>query len=139
MTQSLNATPDPLEQQVLEHLQALFVEYLQMDDLADELLELQQQGKPIDSLMDRLRQGREQILELENRGSAVMRQYRETRDHSSAAVNQLIDQTRQKIEQLMLKIATLEKSAQKAYQQLVPEIDHGVRGNQMKQAYGNSF
>lgn len=138
MTRESETTPDSLERQVTDHLQSLLQEYLQMDSLADEMLDLQKQSKPIDGHMDRLRASREFIMEVENNAAGIMQQYRETRENSSRAVGQLIEQARQQIEKLMLKIASLEQSAQESYQQLMPEIDHGVRGNQMKQAYGNS-
>ena len=139
MTQETEMTPDPLERQAIEHLQSLLNEYLQMDDLADEMLALQQQSSPIDKHMDRLRSSREQILEIEKAAAGLMKRYRSEREHSSSEVNRLIAQMRQRIEKLMLKIATLEQLAHESYRQLIPEIDHGVRGNQMKQAYGNVF
>ncbi len=138
MTTKPESQRDPLERQVTDHLQSLLQQYLHMDSLANEMLHLQRQSKPIDGHMDLLRSSRDHIMEVENNAAGIMQQYRESRATASLAVGQLIEQARQQIEKLMLKIASLERSAQESYQQLMPEIDQGVRGNQMKQAYGST-
>jgi uncharacterized coiled-coil protein SlyX len=138
MTHVPDSTLGKIEKQVTDHLQSILHEYLQMDELVDEMLNLQQQSKPIDIHIDPLRKSRQHILEIEKSATGLMQQYRQSAPHSSHEVNQLIEKTRAKIEKLMLKIATLEQSAKKSYSQLIPEIDHGVRGNQMKQAYGST-
>ena len=127
-----------IEQQVVEHLQLLLGQYQQMDRLADEMVDRRQQAQSIDAQLDQLRAGREQISAIESSATEIMQHYRETREHASPTVNGLTEETKQLIKKLMLKVANLEQSARQSYHQLIPQIDRGVRGNQMKQAYGSA-
>ena len=75
---------------------------------------------------------------LEQEAKPINEAYRNSRAHASQAVLDLTGQTTDLIKNVIARIAKLEVAARASYQQLIPEIDRSVRGNQMKQAYRNA-
>jgi hypothetical protein len=64
--------------------------------------------------------------------------YRKSRAAASDAVQRLSKHTAELVETLIEKISRLEDSARESYERLSPEINQSLRGQQMKQAYGQS-
>ena len=127
-----------LEPQVLGTLKRMVTKYQRLDELTQQMLVQQSQGKPIETELDAMHREREELIKIENEARPVNEAYRNSRPNASEAVRQLTDQIASLIQSVIEKVGKLEDSARDSYRQLIPEIDQNVRGNQMKQAYGKS-
>jgi len=125
-----------LESQVVGTLKDMLARYQRIDLLAEEMLQKQGQGKPINDELDVLQHQREELIGIENNSRPAKEAYRESHSTASQPVKQLTEQTTALIQKLVIKIAKLEDSTRESYQRLIPEIDKNLRGTQMKQAYG---
>jgi len=127
-----------LETKVIHSLQQMLSKYESLDGLTQSMLTKQEQGKSIEIEIDQMHREREQLMSLEQDAKPINEAYRNSREHASETVLDLTGQTTNLIKNVIARIAKLEVAARASYQQLMPEIDRSVRGNQMKQAYGNS-
>jgi hypothetical protein len=130
--------PTGLENQVIESLQLMQSNYQRIDDLTLQMLDKQARGTSIQDDMDTLKAELEGLNQIQQRTQSARDAYRSSQPTASVAVNALIEQTGNMIQNVLLKIAKLEDSAKQSQRRLIPEIDQAVRGNQMKQAYGGS-
>lgn len=128
---------EQLESQVVENFQLILTEYRRMDHLADRMLNLQAQGKTIETEMQSLHQNREALERIQAQAKPMQQAYRISQANASESVKQLSQVTTSLIQSLIKKVAMLEESTRESYRRLTPEIDQNVRGNQMKSAYGN--
>jgi len=127
-----------LETKVIKSLQQLLAKYESLDELTQLMLAKQEKGHSIETEIDRMHHQRQQLTRLETEAQPINEAYRNSREHASETVSELTRQTTTLIKQVIARIAKLEAAARASYQQLIPEIDRNVRGNQMKQAYGNA-
>jgi hypothetical protein len=127
-----------LESQLIGALEIMFARYERINALADQMLAKQQRGQPIQQELQTLQQERESLQELERQVKPTHEAYRKTRATASDAVKLLTDRTAGLVKELIGKIAKLEDSARESFQRLSPEVNQSLRGQQMKQAYGNS-
>lgn len=130
--------PPALEAQVIDSLQLMQTNYLRIDGLAQQMLEKQAAGTPIQDDMETFKSELGGLNEIQQRTQSIRDAYRKSRPSPSEAVNKLTERTGSLIQDLLLKIAKLEESAKESHRRLIPEIDQNVRGKQMKQAYGGS-
>ena len=130
--------PRELESKVVDTLQQMLAKYEILDELTQTMINKHGQGQSIEIELDQMHRQRELLTQLEQQAQPVNEAYRNSRKHASEAVQNLTRQTTTLIQNVITKIAKLEDAARESYQQLIPEIDRSVRGNQMKQAYGNS-
>ena len=126
-----------LETKVIKSLQQLLAKYESLDSLTQSMLDKQEKGLSIETEIDRMHRERQQLTQLEQQAQPINEAYRNSREHASETVSELTTQTTEMIKNVIARIAELEAAAKASYQQLIPEIDRSVRGNQMKKAYGN--
>ena len=127
-----------LEMKVVNALQQLLAKYESLDELTRSMLAKQEKGHSIEIEIDRMHRQRQQLMRLEQEAQPINEAYRNSREHASETVSELTRQTTTLIKNVITRIAKLEAAARASYQQLIPEIDRNVRGNQMKQAYGDA-
>ncbi len=126
-----------LESQVIDALEQMRNRYQQLDNLTQAMMAKHNEGQPFVSEIERMNQQRAELMELEKTSAPLNDAYRASRPHASKQVRQLIQRTATLIEQVIATIANLETVARQSYERLTPQINRSVKGNQMKQAYGN--
>ncbi len=132
------ANPTELESQVICSLEQMLARYGQLDELTQAMMTKHQEGQSIETEIDEMNVQRSELMMLEQESMLVNESYRKSRKHASDAVKQLTEQTAVLITRVIASIAQLETAARISYERLTPQINRNVKGNQMKQAYGNS-
>jgi hypothetical protein len=126
-----------LESQVICSLEQMLTRYSQLDQLTQKMLAKHQQGQAIETEIEEMNQQRSELMLLEQESVLINDAYRNSREHASEAVKKLTEQTAVLIAGVIEAIAQLETAARQSYERLTPQINQNVKGNQMKQAYGN--
>lgn len=135
MNKMQSSDSDQLESQVVASLSSILQKYQDMDRLTDSMLAAEEPISTLDENMIRLKNGREEIEQLQLKNSPLNQQYRTSRAHASENVKQLTTQIAGLIQGLLLKISNLERISKSSCEQLMPQIHDGVRAIQMKNAY----
>jgi len=125
-----------LETVVTQSLEEMLERYQQLDGLTELMMNKHQQNQTIDEEIGQLNQMRSELMELEENSKPINEAYRSSRRHASQQVQHLTTQTAALIEKVIASIAELESAARVSYERLTPQINQNVKGNQMKQAYG---
>lgn len=126
-----------LEQHVQGAIRSLHERYLQLDKIADVMVEKQARQLDFTGELRDVSQVKEDIRSIETQTAPLRKAYRDSREHSSETVSELTKVASQLLLNVMAKIENLEQQTQLAFQKLAPQVDENVRVNQMKQAYGN--
>ncbi len=136
-----NSIPDSaetrnLEDQVLASLTTILDRYRRIDSLADKMLAEDKAVKVLDANMLKLKNERAEIEQLQLRSKGIREQYRQSRPHASEAVKAITTEIGSLVQGLLMKVSQLEKHARTSCENLVPQIQVGVKAIQMKSAYG---
>ncbi len=130
--------PDALEQQVLEDLQSLLMQYQSMNELAAMMLTADGSDSMYNTLSLELTSRRERIESAECASAPARQEYRANRAESSSAVRLATQQLGDVMQQLVMRLGQLEQQALARKQALLPHVQAGAQAVRMQNAYSQN-
>ena len=84
-----------------------------------------------------IREQMQKIKDTESELAPIREAYMKSRDHASADIQAVTDETIELVKSLMPKLANMEKASVESLRRLFPKIQGSVRAVQMQNAYGS--
>lgn len=130
-----NMSDDRTEIAVLHSMGLLRAGYEHIKQLSDQLSQRNPSDREFTDLLQKIRQGRDEIESIQRQSKPDYDHYLQSRPHASPAVKKLTDELAQLIQGLVIQFTNMENEARTSQQKLLPIVNENLRAVQMKSAY----